>query len=233
MRPWLIAAAVATAACGAQAPTAPASYDHSGPPPPQMQCGLPAGSVPAPQAPAGTLACTLQAWNGKAWVDVTAQAEWSTSDPAIGQVMSPGYIRAVSRGIVRVTAVYASLTVRGWPYSYLLDPAAPTITLSTLTGNVLEDVPGYPKPLIGDVQIEIIEGTHNIGRTATTIANGAFSMPDFWMNEPFTARASKAGYESLTIACAGVPSYGGFGCSGPNLSPNAQSLNFFLKRQQP
>ncbi len=197
MRPWLIAAAVvATAACGAQTPTAPAYVSHSGPPPPQMECGLPAGYVQAPalQAPAGSLVCTLTAWNGKAWSDVTEQAEWSTSNPAVGQVVSPGHIRAI--------------------------------------GRVLEDVPGHPKPMIDDVQIEILEGTHNSGRRATTI-NGAFSMRDFWMDEPFTARASKAGYESLTIACAGVPAHGGHGCSGPNLTPDAQALNFYLKRQQP
>ncbi len=194
----VVAAVLALSACQSEPPTTPHYTDHFGTPPPQVAC----------EPGVAVLTCSLRDWHvsGRrgAWVDVTSDAEWSTSDPTVGAVVSPGVVTPLRRGTVTVEARYQAMVLRSlYGYSYLLEPNAPTVKLGTLWGTVYED--DGKQTTSAEALGEIVSGTHNTGRSARTLpTNGAFSLSDFWMAEPFSVRASKAGYQAVTIDHPGV-----------------------------
>jgi len=122
--------------------------------------------------------------------DVTTQAVWSTSDQNVAAISAPAVVTPVARGEIEINAAYG---YRATPVLYLVDPRESPTELGWISGDVRED--NESNETIAGATVEIVEGDHNRGKSATTDRFGRYSIKYVKVGVPFTARASKAGYE--------------------------------------
>lgn len=126
--------------------------------------------------------------------DVTAQAQWRSSDPNIVTVSPVGVARAVSPGDAQISAVYLATSglmrvrvLSGQPPLPLFEIGSSVRAMPTCGTN--DGVPG--------VIVTVTSGL-NVGRSATTVNSGSYSIPDV-VYGPITLRASKDGYEDAVV----------------------------------
>jgi hypothetical protein len=140
--------------------------------------------------------------------DVTALAQWETSNPELASVAAGGTVTALASGEIEVRARYENAI--GSLRLVVVRP--PNTTNALLTGHVFEAGPNRT-PLEG-ATVTITEGP-NRGRTATTDTSGVFGFPRV---SPGTLRfeVRKDGYELWTSPSLAIDS--------PNLSHDATLL---------
>ncbi|HXB57527.1 MAG TPA: carboxypeptidase-like regulatory domain-containing protein [Vicinamibacteria bacterium] len=161
---------------------------------------------------------------------VTNLAAWSTSgdefglapplDPPVAVFTSPGVVTPLRQGNIYVRAKFAG-EYGSSPHSYAVDPSAPPVVLAPLSGQVYEDNGKYTA--IPDVTVEIIDGAYNTGKRAMTLSNGFYNIDHLRMAVPFTARASRPGYQTQVLTHPGLT-------DDINGYPDNNSLHFYLKR---
>jgi len=126
--------------------------------------------------------------------DVTAQAEWRSSDPNIVTISAGGVAHAASLGDAQISAVY--LGTRGFERVRVLSgqPPLPVFDIGSRvvampTCGVNDGVPGA----VVTVTIGL-----NIGRSATTDNRGVYTIPDL-VYGPISLNASKDGYQDAIV----------------------------------
>jgi len=150
--------------------------------------------------------------------DVTTQARWSAADafrlamdvPVTASTAvefpSPGMPRAVRRGNVYIRADYTPSTGYAThsiaPHAYAFDPSRPPERLAYLSGFTFINTVGGT--LLGGVDIDIVEGERAGTHVVSLDANGSYMIEFLHLNSPFTARASKLGYESAVKTHPGI-----------------------------
>jgi hypothetical protein len=135
--------------------------------------------------------------------DVTTSTTWSSADPDIATVTATGFVQSVSPGETLIHANY-----RGVPtvVAVKVIPGHPPLPVFEIDAQVLagpacsRTKPGVPGVLI------TVTGGLNAGASATTDEHGTFALPDMVVG-PITLRASKPGYQDVTVT-------GGFGQEG-------------------
>jgi Carboxypeptidase regulatory-like domain len=150
--------------------------------------------------------------------DVTARASWSaadsfdlvTSGPVIASdavvFRSPGVPTALSARNVYIRADYTSPKYghrSGFAsHAYALTPGGEPIPLASISGAVFEGPPSL-STAVPNATITILAGEGN-GRSATTGVSGSFRIEFLRLGQPFTIRASKAGYSTDTRDHSGI-----------------------------
>jgi hypothetical protein len=120
--------------------------------------------------------------------DVTAEAQWATSNNDVATIAAGGVLTIVKSGQVDVRATYQSAT--GSTSMNVTAPDGPPGPLIILSGTVSETPPGA-KPLDG-VTVRITEGP-GAGRSTVTEGGGRFGFPEF-PSGLVGIEASKSGY---------------------------------------
>jgi hypothetical protein len=114
---------------------------------------------------------------------------------------SPGVARPLRRENVYIRADYA-VTRAIAPHAYTVDPSRPPERLAYLRGDTFISTIGGA--ILGGVNIDIIEG-EGVGTHVVSLdANGSYLIEFLHLNAPFTARASKPGYEISVKAHPGI-----------------------------
>ena len=87
-------------------------------------------------------------------LDLTSASQWSSSDPTIAVVVSPGVIHTVGTGIVVISAFPPNVAIEsvGWEAAFNLAPGTPAEQMVRLTVDI------HPEPLNGSG----VGGTINI-----------------------------------------------------------------------
>lgn len=182
--------------CG-DGPISPASHDRPAPPPTLL--------VSCEAAPGLHCSANL-AGEG----DVTSAASWSAADSfqlagdvpvtpsSAVEFPLPGIPRVLRSRNVYIRADYVSPRwghMRDYaPHAYAAEPSGAAVPLAYLSGDTSP----------AGVTVEIIDG-EGAGRRGVSREDNGFYMIEFLrLNRPFTARASKPGYSSVTKAHPGI-----------------------------
>jgi len=149
--------------------------------------------------------------------DVTLTAVWMASDATLGSYSAPGQFTATGRGEVGLWARYEEY--ESWPQArFLVDPVEPARWLYSLDGFVVDDETNQG---LAGAEVRILTG-YAAGRTGTAGANGFYEVERVLTDETFSAVASHAGYEPVTVQYRVSPPDGS--------SSDPSSLNFRLHR---
>jgi Carboxypeptidase regulatory-like domain len=128
--------------------------------------------------------------------DVTAEAEWHSSEPDVAVVTGPGRLVSRAPGDALIQVAFNGITVSRHVRVY--QGESPLLVLepdynSEVQGSI-RDVAGVP---VSSASVEIIGG-HNAGRTALSDANGSYRFLPPFVCGPLTARATKSGFGEAT-----------------------------------
>lgn len=178
--------------------------------PPQGALGSPAPFVvpPSCQPEGANVRCSvLYHDTHEGFRDVTPLATWQVSSSAllaqptaVAAVEAPGLIVPHAAGNIAVSASYNG-TVNLARHAFAVAPDRAAIALApSLLGHVLETdgVTG----IVG-ATVELLDGP-TAGRTVITRETGYFLYEFLPMDVPFTVRASKPGYETVTETHPGI-----------------------------
>ena len=142
---------------------------------------------------------------------------WTSSNTSVATVSPDGFVTALARGEVDITAAatFGFLAPQTW--SVLVDPGQPPQVLYFLSGIIRENDGGDTR--IPDAIVEILDG-YNAGRaSAPSNQFGSYRINRVLTNVTFTVRASKPGY---------VPSTTTYLVGGPTSTPGPPFLDFRL-----
>jgi hypothetical protein len=156
---------------------------------------LPAGP-PAPLEARGRLRPRARApprhWRKCAPQNVTAQATWSSSSPAVATVSASGVVTAIAVGEVDIAATYQ--TVVGRLHVTITRAVAPTFTIN---GTVTDGTSGGILP---NINIQITDSGGN-SKSTLTGATGTYAIAGLQAG-PATLIASAVSYQTTTVAIA-------------------------------
>jgi hypothetical protein len=125
--------------------------------------------------------------------DVVAEAEWTSSDPAVVQIVGAGLARSVAPGEAVISATYRGVMKEVEVLVFAGEPPLPfhdgeLFFLAIEAGS---------KAWLAGVTVEIISG-RNAGRQGVTDTTGRVFIPGRWICGPMTIRGSKPGYKAET-----------------------------------
>ncbi len=134
--------------------------------------------------------------------DVTHDAVWTSSDPAVVTIVGGGLARSVGPGEAVIRATYRGLMKEEDVLVFTGEPPLPFYDgelhfLATEGGATLG---------LADVIIEIIGG-RNAGRQGVTDTLGRAFIPGRWICGPMAIKGSKPGYKDATFSwnyCTGI-----------------------------
>jgi hypothetical protein len=144
--------------------------------------------------------------------DVTSQATWLVSDPALGSFLQPGIFTPRQRGEVGLSARYEMWT-SNVTSRFLVDPSQPAQWLYYLYGYVRDDA---SNAYIPGATVEMLDG-YARGARSVTDELGNYKIDDILTGETFHVKASKPGYLSLTLTYRVDPPVGPAGGNSPFL----------------
>jgi hypothetical protein len=125
--------------------------------------------------------------------DVTAEALWSVSGPAV--VGAPGYVRVTGYGEIAITAEHRpSRLATRLVGRYLADPPRAARPFGFVSGQAVDAATRQP---LEGVRVTIVDG-YNAGRGASSSARGGFWIEPVLTEETFTWQAEKPGYRTAT-----------------------------------
>ncbi|HTG31683.1 MAG TPA: carboxypeptidase-like regulatory domain-containing protein [Thermoanaerobaculia bacterium] len=152
--------------------------------------------------------------------DVTSQAIWVVSDPALGSFTS-GIFTPRQRGEVVLSVRYQGFVDR-LESRFLVDPAQPARRIYFLSGIVKDESSGA---VLAGVTVEILDG---YARGSRSVSNefGHYQINGILTEEPFQVRASLPGYAPSTVSYRVDPPIGPAGGNSP-------FLDFSLRKQGP
>jgi hypothetical protein len=128
--------------------------------------------------------------------DVTALADWETTEPRIASFDSNKRLRPVAQGETRIVASYKGRSASAPVAAFVGEPPF-LIMENGAQGFVYGGEATFDNGLPG-VLVEIIAG-HNAGRSSTSGALGKFTFEGSLLCGPQTLRGSKDGYQTTTI----------------------------------
>jgi hypothetical protein len=164
----------------------PTEISRSSPPALRLLC--------VPQGP--RVACTATFSNNFGVLsDVTSEAAWLASDPALGSFLQPGIFTPRQRGEVVISAVYKGFTDR-LESRFLVDPGQPARRIYFVSGIVKDESSGAVLP---GVTVEMLDG-YASGARSVTNEFGAYQINGVLTEETFRLRASLPGYMSSTLS---------------------------------
>jgi len=145
--------------------------------------------------PAGALVRCTASFSGNAGSrDVTSEATWLASDPALGSFQQPGLFVPSQRGEVVLWARYTQ-TESPVTSLFLVDPPRPAQRLYFLAGIVADDASGAP---LAGATVEILDG-YARGARAVTNEFGHYQIDRVLTGETLRVRASRPGYSPSTL----------------------------------
>jgi hypothetical protein len=164
------------------------------------------------------VSCTATFFNGNRLRDVTSQATWLVSNPALGS-FTTGVFTPRQRGEVVLSVRYLEF-VDPLESRFLVDPAQPARRVYFLSGVVKDESSGAA---LAGATIEILDG---YARGARSVTNefGAYQINGILTEETFRIRASLPGYATSTISYRVDPPIGPAGGNPP-------FLDFRLRKQ--
>lgn len=173
-----------------------------------------------------TLTCTVERFGEG---DLTAQAEWFATDVMWGTVPDPGVtftrpgVPVATRPVRLYIGARVGTETDRSSYSYEMAPGARAVQLAALLGFVYQGETGNSG--LGDARVEIVEGEGSTGLSATTTANGSYTIFHVRVGVPLRIRGSKAGYEPSVATHQGIKPH-------PLGFPDAESIfqHFWLKQ---
>jgi len=169
--------------------------------------------------------------------EVTGRSSWSAADslelssgPAVTAsdavvFRTPGIPTALSARNVYIRADYTSPryghvhAIAG--HAYAIAPGEAAVPLAYISGQVFEGVPGVGTPAVPNAAVAIVAG-EGAGRSETTGASGGYRIEFLRLGQPFTIRASKAGYSTDTREHPGV-------VDDPQGHPSNTSISFTIQ----
>jgi hypothetical protein len=186
----------------------PTESSHSNPPALHAAC--------VPLGP--RVVCTAAFSDNAGLRDVTSQATWLVSDPALGSFTS-GIFTPRQRGEVVLSVRYLEF-VDPLESRFLVDPAQPARRVYFLSGIVKDESSDV---VLAGATVEILDG---YARGARSVTNefGAYQIKGILTEETFRVRASIAGYAPSTISYRVDPPIGPAGGNPP-------FLDFRLRKQ--
>jgi hypothetical protein len=125
--------------------------------------------------------------------DVTGEATWLVTGPAVGVFRGPGLFVPTAQGDVGVWARYQDLFTAP-PLWFFVNPPEPARVLLGLSGVVREE--GTNAGIAG-AEVRILDG-HFAGTRVVTNSVGVYFLERILAGETFSMTASKVGYESST-----------------------------------
>jgi len=151
---------------------------------------------------AGTqVSCTATLLNRTGQHDVTADATWLASDPAVGVFVRPGVFSPAKRGEVEISARYQTIQTHV-PFRFLVDPLKAPQYLQFLSGFIYDDSTGAP---LAGATVEILSG-YSQGARTTANPSGFYHFDTVLAGETFTLRVSMSGYAAVTASYRVDPS---------------------------
>jgi len=186
----------------------PTEIDHRSPPALHAAC-VPLGAQ---------VSCTATFFDGDRLRDVTSQATWVVSNPALGS-FSTGIFTPRQRGEVVLSVRYQEFA-DPLESRFLVDPAQPARRVYFLSGVVKDESSGA---VLAVATVEILDG---YARGARSVTNefGAYQINGILTEETFQVRASLPGYTPSTISYRVDPPIGPAGGNPP-------FLDFRLRKQ--
>ncbi len=173
-------------------PAALAGCKHS---PTEIEHGSPS-SLHAACVPLGArVACTATFFDGNRTRDVTSQATWLVSDPALGSFLEPGVFTPRQRGEAGLSVRYQG-QADPLESRFLVDPAQTARRVYFLSGLVKDESSGA---VLAGTTVEILDG---YARGARSVANefGHYQINGILTEETFRVRASLPGYTPSTLS---------------------------------
>ena len=164
------------------------------------------------------IACTATFFDGNRLREVTSQATWLVSDPALGSFTSGIFIPR-QRGEVVLSVRYLEFVDR-LESRFLVDPAQPARRVYFLSGIVKDESSGA---VLAGATVEILDG---YARGARSVSNefGHYQINGILTEETFRVRASITGYAPSTVSYRVDPPIGPAGGNPP-------FLDFRLRKQ--
>jgi len=186
----------------------PTEIDHRSPPALHAAC-VPLGA---------SVSCTATFFDGDRLRDVTSQATWLVSNPALGS-FTTGIFTPRQRGEVVLSVRYQEFA-DPLESRFLVDPAQPARRVYFLSGVVKDESSGA---VLAGATVEILDG---YARGARSVTNefGAYQINGILTEETFQVRASLPGYTPSTISYRVDPPIGPAGGNPP-------FLDFRLRKQ--
>lgn len=181
---------------------------HSNPP------SLRAACVPLGER----VSCTATFFDGNRLRDVTSQATWLVSNPALGS-FTTGIFTPRQRGEVVLSVRYLEF-VDPLESRFLVDPAQPARRVYFLFGVVKDESSGA---VLAGATVEILDG-YAQGTRSVTNEFGYYQLKGILTEETFRVRASIPGYAPSTISYRVDPPIGPAGGNPP-------FLDFRLRKQ--
>ena len=174
---------------------------HSNPPTLHAAC-VPLGAQ---------VSCTATFFDGNRLRDVTSQATWLVSDPALGS-FTTGVFTPRQRGEVVLSVRYQEF-VDSLESRFLVDPAQTARRVYFLSGVVKDESSGA---VLAGATVEILDG---YARGARSVTNefGAYQINGILTEETFRVRASLPGYAPSTVSYRVDPPIGPAGGNPPFL----------------
>lgn len=121
--------------------------------------------------------------------DVTAEATWSVSDPAIGGFVRPGLFTPTGDGEVGLSVSYSHLSSSEELW-FLVGPGRTARWLYFLSGEVVDAGTGEALP---GADVTVLDG-YAAGTAATTNQFGVYQIDRILTEEAFSVVASREGY---------------------------------------
>jgi hypothetical protein len=158
-----------------------------------------------------SIACTATFFDGNRTRDVTSQAAWRVSDPALGSFAS-GIFTPRQRGEVVLSVRYLEF-VDPLESRFLVAPAQPARRVYFLSGVVKDESSGA---VLAGATVEILDG-YTRGTGSVTNELGAYQIDGILTEETFRVRASLPGYAPSTLSYRVDPPIGPAGGNPPFL----------------
>ena len=181
---------------------------HSNPPSLRAAC-VPLGA---------RVSCTATFFDGDRLREVTSQATWLVSNPALGS-FTTGIFTPRQRGEVVLSVRYLEFA-DPLESRFLVDPAQPARRVYFLSGIVKDESSGA---VLAGTTVEILEGYAGGARSITN-EFGAYQIQGILTEETFRVRASISGYAPSTVSYRVDPPIGPAGGNPP-------FLDFRLRKQ--
>jgi len=179
----------------------PTEIEHHSPPALHAAC-VPLGA---------SVACTATFFDGDRLRDVTSQATWLASNPALGS-FTVGIFTPRQRGEVVLSVRYQEF-VDPLESRFLVDPAQPARRVYFLSGVVKDESSGVE---LAGATVEILDG-YAQGARSVTNGSGYYQIKGILTEETFRIRASLPGYATSTISYRVDPPIGPAGGNPPFL----------------
>lgn len=128
-------------------------------------------------------------------VVVTATAEWIVAPSDVGAFIEPGVLSPRRVGEAEIAARSAGVDVGHQP-RFLIGPGQPARWMHVFTPIVRER---ESNTLIDGAVVQMLDG-YRSGATCMTTSSGTCTIDRVLTGETFTARISKAGFQTVTIS---------------------------------